>query len=399
VRITDVWVRKIRGTVATGANFWEDRQVGPMDVYQTHRNAPLTPPGGRELADGRFALTAHFLEVDTDKGVSGRAGPISGSVARTALARFGDVTIGADPFATELIWDQAYRRMDHDRQSGEAMEALSALDCALWDLKGRALNLPIVQLLGGPVRPTIPAYASMLGFAVDDLGRVRETAQEFADQGYWAQKWFFRHGPASGLEGMRQNVALVRTLRETLGDDYDLMFDAWQAWTVDYAAELGGRIAELSPRWLEEPILADRLDSHRRLRERVTIPLAGGEHTATRWGAKALVDTGALDVLQPDIYWAGGLSETLKIAALASAHDVAVIPHNKSTAITIHLSLAQSPAQTPYQEYLVKWNVLLQHFLAHRIEPRDGELSAADAPGAAMDLDPDRIEGEERLER
>lgn len=399
MRITNLWVRKVHGSVAIGPNFWEDRQAGPMDVYDDHRAKRFVDVGGRHRSDGTIALTAHFLEVDTDEGISGRAGPISGSVARVALDRFAAEAVGSSPFATELLWDRAYRQLDHDRHSGQAMQALSALDCALWDLKGRALNRPIVELIGGPVRSHVPAYASMLGFAVDDLGLVRERAQQFAERGYRAQKWFFPYGPASGQEGLRNNVTLVRTLRETLGDDYDLMFDAWQALTVDYAAQLCGRIAEFSPRWLEEPLLADRLDSHRRLRQRVAIPLAGGEHTATRWGVKTLIDTGAFDILQPDIYWAGGLSETLKIAALASAHDLIVIPHNKSTAITIHLSLAQSPATTPYQEYLVKWNVVLQHFLAHRIEPRNGDLSAAPAPGAAMELDPDRIEDEERLER
>ena len=196
------------------------------------------------------------------------------------------------------------------------MLAISAVDCALWDLKGRWLGQPVFRLLGGPTRDTVPAYASMLGFAVLDMGRVRERAAEYKALGYPAQKWFFRHGPMSGHDGMRKNVELVRTLRETLGDDYDIMLDCWQSFDPIYAVELAERIAEYRPRWLEECVMPDRIDSYRRVKERTQIPLSGAEHEYTRWGFKRFIDAEALDVLQPDIYWAGGLSETLKIAAV-----------------------------------------------------------------------------------
>jgi L-rhamnonate dehydratase len=203
-----------------------------------------------------------------------------------------------------------HRIMVHGRQ-GDAMLAISAIDCALWDLKGRWLGQPVYRLLGGPTRDTVPAYASMLGFAVRDMGRVRERAAEYQAMGYPAQKWFFRHGPMSGHDGMRENVALVRTLRETLGDDYDIMLDCWQSFDPIYAVELADRIAEFHPRWLEECVMPDRIDSYRRIKERTQIPLSGAEHEYTRWGFKRFIDADALDVLQPDIYWAGGLSEVL----------------------------------------------------------------------------------------
>ena len=156
--------------------------------------------------------------------------------------------------------------MVHGRQ-GDAMLAISAVDCALWDLKGRWLGQPVFRLLGGPTRDAMPCYASMLGFAVRDLGRVRERAAEYQALGYRAQKWFFRHGPMSGPEGMRDNVALVRTLRETLGDDADIMLDCWQSFDPIYAIELAERIAEFRPRWLEECVMPDRIDSYRRVKD------------------------------------------------------------------------------------------------------------------------------------
>lgn len=284
--------------------------------------------------------------------------------------------------------------MVHGRQ-GEAMLAISAVDCALWDLKGRWLGQPVYRLLGGPTQEQVPAYASMLGFAVRDMGRVRARAQEYREKGYGAQKWFFRHGPMSGPDGMRENIALVRTLRDSLGEDCDIMLDCWQSFDANYTVALAERIEEYRPRWLEEVVMPDRIDSYARVRERIRIPLAGAEHEYTRWGFKRFIDAGALDVVQPDIYWAGGLSETLKIAALATAHDLIVIPHGHSSPAGIHFSLAQSPIHTPYQEYLVKWNAINQHFLAHKIEPRGGAVFANDQPGLGMDLDAERIEAQE----
>jgi L-alanine-DL-glutamate epimerase-like enolase superfamily enzyme len=283
--------------------------------------------------------------------------------------------------------------MVHGRQ-GDAMLAISAVDCALWDLKGRWLGQPVYRLLGGPTRDSVPAYASMLGFAVRDLGRVRDRAQEYRAQGYTAQKWFFRHGPTSGPDGLRKNVELVRTLRETLGEDDDIMLDCWQSMDVTYTVALAERIAEYRPRWLEECVMPDRIDSYRRIKDRTNIPLAGAEHEYTRWGMRRFIDAGALDVLQPDIYWAGGLSEVLKIAANATAHDLITIPHGHSTPAGIHFSLTQSPIHTPYQEYLVKWNQINQHFLKRRITPQRGMIHAPTEPGMGMDLDLGWIEAE-----
>ena len=174
--------------------------------------------------------------------------------------------------------------------------AISAVDCALWDLRGRWLDQPVYRLLGGPTRAEVPAYASMLGFSVQDLDRVRERAIEYRERGYQAQKWFFRHGPGSGYEGLRANVDLVRTVREAVGDDYDIMFDCWQSMDVSYVSELAARIAHYRPRWLEEVAMPDRIDSYRLLRDRLGIPLAGAEHEYTRWGFRRFVDAGITSI-------------------------------------------------------------------------------------------------------
>ncbi len=394
MRITAVRLRRLTGTLPTHGDIWEERLVRPIDIYDEYRHRNDFE-GGVQTADG-FRIATVFVEIDTDEGVTGRAGPIPEAVAYIVAHSLRRLLLGQDPIAGEKLWDQMHRVMVHGRQ-GDAMLAISAVDCALWDLRGRWLGQPVHRLLGGPTRDAVPAYASMLGFAVLDLGRVRERALEYQALGYVAQKWFFRHGPMSGRAGLHQNVALVRTLRETVGEDYDLMFDCWQAMDVGYVVDLAERIAEYRPRWLEECVMPDRIDSYRRIKERTNIPLAGAEHEYTRWGFKRFIDADALDVLQPDIYWCGGLSETLKIAAYATAHDLVTIPHGHSSGATIHFSVTQSPIHTPYQEYLVKWNAIHQHFLLNPVDPVKGMIHAPSLPGLGMELDPAKIEVESEI--
>ena len=392
--ITAVRLRRLTGIIPTQAAFWEERLVRPIDVYDEYRHR-TDFEGGVQAADG-FRISAVFVEIETDEGVSGRAGPVPEGVASIIAHSLRRLLVGQDPIAGEKLWDQMHRIMVHGRQ-GDAMLAISAVDCALWDLRGRWLGQPVFRLLAGPTCPAIPAYASMLGFAVLDPGRVRDRAQEYKALGYTAQKWFFRHGPMSGRDGMRKNVELVRTLRDAVGEDIDLMLDCWQSMDVNYVVELAERIAEYRPCWLEECVMPDRIDSYRRIKDKISIPLSGAEHEYTRWGFKRFIDAGALDVLQPDIYWCGGLSETLKIAAYATAHDLITIPHGHSSPATIHFSVTQSPIHTPYQEYLVKWNAIHQHFLRTPVTPVDGMIHVPDQPGLGMDLDPAKIETETEI--
>ena len=395
MKITRFRLRKLMGVLTTDGPMWEDRLVRPIDIYPEYRR--LGPwEGGTQVEPDRLALAQFFLEIHIDEGLVGTAGPLWPDVARLCKTQLEKIVVGKDPLATELLWDQMHRLQVHGRQ-GDPMVALSAVDVALWDIKGQVFGQPIWRLLGGPTQREIPAYASMLGFAVEDQGRVRDRALAYKESGYTAQKWFFRHGPMSGHDGLKRNVTLVRTLRETLGDDYDIMLDCWQSMNLDYAVDLCERIAEFKPRWLEEPFMPDRIDSHVKLKAKTSIPLSGAEHEYTRWGFKRFVEKDALDILQPDIYWCGGLSETLKIAAYATVHDLITIPHGHSTPIGIHFSAAQSPIHTPYQEYLVKWNAINMHFLKSPLHPVKGMIRVPDAPGANMALDPDKIDSEEEI--
>ncbi len=277
MRITTVRLRRFRGTMETDGPLWEERLVRPIDIYPEYR-ARQDFEGGTQVDPRHFRFEQHFLEIQTDAGVTGTAGPLQEPVAYFIGRRLRPILMGQDPTATEKLWDQMHRIMVHGRQ-GDAMLAISAVDCALWDLKGRWLGQPVYRLLGGPTRDRMPLYASMLGFDVLDMGRVRGRAQEYRDRGFRAQKWFFRHGPMSGPEGMRKNVDLVRTLREALGEDADIMLDCWQAFDPGYAIDLAERIEEYRPRWLEECVMPDRIDSYVRVKEST-------QHPAGRRGAR-----------------------------------------------------------------------------------------------------------------
>ena len=398
MKIKKIELREVSGVMKTKGTFWEERLVRPIDIYPDYRVQGFNETGfgkgqGHKIAAQELPITAIFIEIKTDEGVSGIGGPIDKAQAYLIKEQLLPILEEKDPLAIELLWDQMHRFQVHGRQ-GTPMMALSAIDCALWDLKGKFFKQPVYKILGGPTRDAMPAYASMLGFSVEDLGLVKERAKEYQKKGYMAQKWFFRHGPMSGPEGIKKNVALVKTLRETLGDDDDIMLDCWQSWDLNYAVKVAAQIEEFEPRWLEEVAMPDRIDTYRQVRESISIPLSGAEHEYTRWGFKRFIDAEALDIIQPDIYWAGGLSETIKIANYATVHDLITIPHGHSSKAGINFSLTQSPIHTPYQEFLVKWNAIHQFFLKNPIEPKNGLISIPDEDGLGMNLDQEKIDSE-----
>jgi L-alanine-DL-glutamate epimerase-like enolase superfamily enzyme len=263
-------------------------------------------------------------------------------------------------------------------------------------LKGKWANAPVYRLLGGPTRTEIPAYASALGFSVEPE-RAAARAKELVGQGYRATKWFFRDGPADGKAGIERNVNMVAALREAVGDDVDLMLDCWMSWDVPYTLKMAELLEEFRPRWLEEPVLPDKIESYARIRAESVVPISGGEHEYTRWGLKALMDAEAVDVLQPDIYWCGGITETLKICAIASTYDLPVVPHGHSTPATAHLIASQPANLCPILEYLVKWNTIHQYFLKTPLEPKNGVVTLPDAPGLGMELDDAKTEERQEL--
>lgn len=387
------------------AGFYGGRLSRPVDLYAEFREQTpdqwMYGQGERSESvagaddDGRFRITQTFLFVETDADVTGVAGPINRTWAYLA-AEFEPLLVGRDPCRTEKLWDLMYRQAVHGRK-GKTMQAISAIDCALWDIRGKRRGDPVYQLLGGPVRKELPAYASMLGYSTDPE-EVRERAAEFEERGFSAQKWFFRYGRGGGREGQERNLALMEAARDATGPHYDLMFDCWMSWDREYALDLFPEVAEHDPRWIEEPVQPDRIEQYAELRENAPFPVAGGEHEYTRFGAHDLLDRGCVDVLQCDTYWAGGITEMEHIASLASAHDVPLIPHGHSVPTNAHIVAAHPENVCPLVEYLVKWNRMLQFFFEDPVTPDDGTITPPDRPGTGISIDDSKVETRETLE-
>ena len=393
MKVEKIQIKQFFGTLKSKEIFWEERLVQPIDIYEEYRSQPFrhTQEKTSQGSKNDLSINAFFLFIITDEGVTGISGPFDESIAYIIKNELSQHILNQDPLAIEYLWDVMHRRSVHGRH-GNNMIAISAVDNALWDLKGNYYQTPVYKILGGPTRKSVPAYASMLGFNVEDMGLVKERAKEFKSQGYTAQKWFFRHGPMSGYDGLKKNIQLVQTLRLELGDDYDIMLDCRQSMDVNYLVKLTKYIEEFNPRWLEEVAMPDRIDSYRKIKNSTFIPISGGEHHYTRWGLNEFIKAEALDILQPDIYWAGGLSEVIKIANIATTADLITIPHGHSTNAGIHFSLSQSPIHTPYQEYLIKWNLVHQHFLKTPVLPTNGTIKIPSHNGLGMIIDENKVE-------
>jgi L-alanine-DL-glutamate epimerase-like enolase superfamily enzyme len=169
------------------------------------------------------------------------------------------------------------------------------------------------------------------------------------------------------------------------------------SWDVPYTIQMATLIAEYQPRWIEEPVLPDKIEQYAQIRRRSPVAIAGGEHEYTRWGIKQLLDAEAVDVIQADTYWAGGITEMQKICTVASTYDIPVIPHGHSTPANAHLIASQPELTCPLLEYLVKWNQVHQHFLKEPLHPVNGIVTVPDGPGMGMDLDPETFESDRYL--
>jgi len=268
-----------------------------------------------------------IVEVFTDNGLVGIGNAaLAPQVTKQVIDLYlKPILIGRDPWDTELLWQYMYRKTMAFGRKGIAMAAISAVDIALWDILGKSAKQPVYRLLGGKTKERIPVYASRLySCPVDELAA---EAKRYKDDGYKAMKLRFGWGPNDGAAGMQRNVELVRTIRETVGDELDVMADAYMGWTLDYARRMLPLLKPFNLRWLEEPVIPDDIHGYAELRRIGLIPIAGGEHEFTIFGFRELLDARAVDYIQFDTNRVGGISQARKIAALAEAHSIPVIPH------------------------------------------------------------------------
>jgi L-alanine-DL-glutamate epimerase-like enolase superfamily enzyme len=334
------------------------------------------------------------VEVETDAGVTGLGNAaLAPFVAKSVIDRhLRPMLIGSRADDIALAWERMYRQTHPFGRKGAAMAAISAVDLALWDALGKALGQPVFRLLGGRTRDRIEVYASRL--YAQPLDALAAEAEAYRAQGFRAMKLRFGWGPRDGAEGMRKNLALVAAVREAVGEDVDLMADCFMGWTLDYARRMLPRLAPYNLRWLEEPLMADEVAGYADLRAMNIVPIAGGEHEFTLRGFREIVERRAMDVLQFDTNRVGGITQAVKIAALAEAFGLAVVPH-AGQMHNYHVVMA-SPA-APMAEYFPPVPVEVGNELFWEIfdgEPRAeaGTVMLPDTPGLGLTLRADLAE-------
>jgi L-rhamnonate dehydratase len=389
LKIESVELIELLGSYTEEAGVDRQVQVNPLDVYDELRPAPYAnkPSGSKQVH-----ASAVYLRIRTSGGIEGLYGPIEKSAAIVVQQNLRPFLLGKDALAGEALWDQMYRS-DRQSRDGLFMMGISAVDNTLWDIRGKYYGVPVYRLLGGPTRSSVEMYCSNLGFSLEPEA-VRSRALQNKRDGFRYQKWFIAYGPGSGPEGMRKNVELVRILRETVGDDTELMFDSFSGWDQDYALEWAHQVEQYRPHWMEESTHPEKIESFAAMRRSTTIPIASGEHFYGRWEVERYLQAGALSVVQADPEWCGGTSELLRIGTVASLHDVPVIPHGHSLRAAIHVIASQSPMTFPMGEYLIIKMRHYYHFESNPLVVERAHIALPTGPGFNVQLDPAKIESQ-----
>jgi L-rhamnonate dehydratase len=333
------------------------------DVRAVQPVSPGAPP------DWRTSLGQILVAVDTDASLTGYGvggGGLAGvHVVRTVLR---DLLLGRDPGPVEDLWRAMYQATLPFGRKGIAVMALSGVDLALWDLRGKVAGLPVAELLGGRVGTPIPAYVTVWG----------DISPELATQ-YRAFKLHVEHQDASGpADGV---LRLVERARAVVGAGPALMVDAWMKWTVATTLTVAEKAAPCGLAWIEEPLPADDFAGYAELAARCPVPIAGGEHEYTAAGFAELIDRRLHQVLQPDVCWCGGLTELVKIYRLARQAGLRVCPHRGAEVWALHALAALDPE--PLAESGRPWMT----WVGGQPPVRDGCLRLTDAPGFGVRIE------------
>jgi L-alanine-DL-glutamate epimerase-like enolase superfamily enzyme len=352
--------------------------VAPMPPHFCTSASDLVADVTGSISGFRF-LGWLVVEIECDDGTIGigNAALSPHATKATIDTYLKPLLIGTDPLDSEYIWQSMYRRTLPFGRKGIGMVAISAVDLAVWDAKGKILGQPVFKLLGGRTKPKLQVYASRL--YSQPLDALYEEAKAYAEQGFSAVKLRFGWGPKDGLDGINQNLGLVRATREAVGDSVDIMADAYMGWNLEYTKRMLRLLAPFNMRWLEEPVIADDLNVYAELRAMNLIAIAGGEHEYTLAGFRQALDLKAYDIVQFDVNRVGGVTAAKKIADLCEASDVLVIPH-AGQMHNYHVSMSSYAA--PISEYFPKVPVEVGNELFWYVF--DGEPAAE---GGFVDLD------------
>lgn len=362
--------------------------VAPMPPHFCTSASDLVADVTGSIAGFRF-LGWLVVELELDDGTVGigNAALAPHAVKTTIDTYLRPLLIGADPMDSEYLWQSMYRRTLPFGRKGIGMTAISAVDLAIWDAKGKVLGQPVFKLLGGRTKAKVPVYASRL--YAQPLDTLFAEARAYADQGFGAVKLRFGWGPKDGLAGMQKNLDLVTTTREAVGDSVDIMADCYMGWTMEYARRMLRLLEPFNMRWVEEPVISDDLAGYADLRALGHVAIAGGEHEYTLHGFRQALDLRAFDIAQFDVNRVGGITAAKKICDLCEAHDVTVIPH-AGQMHNYHITMSSYAG--PIAEYFPKVPVEVGNELFWYVfdgEPvaKDGHIDLSDdTPGFGLTL-------------
>lgn len=339
-------------------------------------------------------VTLAVVRVTTSDGLVGHGETYAGNFAPLAVRELVSVfrpwLIGRDPSRIWELWSECYSKMLFWGRSGIAVSTLGAVESALWDLVGKAVGRPVVDLLGGPCRATLPRYAS---------GGMEASPDALANEQRLAAELGFRATKIRGGHGAAEDAALVAIAREALPDELGLALDAVQGsnpepWSTEEALAAGKAIEEFSLLWLEEPCSADNLDGYVACRKQLDTPIAGGEVCTSIHEFNRFFERGALDIVQPDAAHAGGVLALRRIGALAARHGVRMAVHSwlggGSIMANYHAGFASETCD--WLEFPTQPNPFVEELLQEKLRVEDGFVHAPTAPGLGIDVTDETVE-------
>lgn len=330
-----------------------------------------------------FNQSFHVVTVETDQGITG----IGEGGSRDSIEQCAAMLIGQEASRIGHLWQYVYR--GHFYPPGrEKLHALGALDLALWDIKGKALGLPVWKLLGGGFRDRVRCYASVLFGSTPD--QTREIGARLAGRGFSAVK--FGWDPMG--RDAATDIALVREARRGVGAGVDLMIDAGLVWDAKTAIQRARAFSAYDIFWLEEPLLPDDYEGYRRLTEATDVRIAAGEEESNRQSFLDLMDRGRIDVVQVDLTRCGGFTEAMKIASLAEDRGLPVVNHGFTTYINIAAALHFLAAipNAFILEYVAEEETRLRDEITRQpVAAVDGWVRVPDAPGLGVELNEEAV--------
>lgn len=376
-KVVDLRAYYIKGAGADyhdqAINHWiVGRIATPMSRYAEYRES--------RKSWGIDVLGSVIVEVEASNGEIGIGVSTGGFpaawIVENHLARF---VVGKPVEQIELIWDQMFRATLFYGRKGIVMNAISAVDLALWDLLGRVRQIPVYEMIGGAVREYITFYATT---PRPDIAK---------KMGFIGGKMPLVYGPVDGEEGLHKNISMFIEMRERVGEDFMLMYDCWMSLDLHYAFRLVNALKPYGIKWIEECFLPDDYWSYATLKRAISpsVLVATGEHEASRYGFRILLDMGCADIIQPDVTWCGGLTELLRIAALCDAYNVLIIPHGSSV-YSYHFVITSH--NTPFAEFIIMSSdatsviPMFHPLLIGEPVPENGRLKLPNKPGFGVEL-------------